>query len=454
MKKGFFILLASLLLLPLLAESLWAKVYIDIRSPSFRKFPIAISPFRAPISPTEDLKLGERATEILNNDLTISGFFTLIDPRTFAENTVRGRPAEVPSGPGPIPGAPGAESIDFRLWANIGAEALVMGEVTYRDRSLTLEARLYDVVKKELIVGKRYIGEITDLSRMVHRFADEVIFVLTGEQGIFQTQIVYVSTATGNKEVFLMDFDGRNVKQITRHQSICLSPRFSPDGQKIAFTSYKAGNPDLYIKDLRTGEERRVSHFPGLNISPAWSPDGQRLALTLSKDGDGNPEIYSMQLNGSQLVRLTNHPAIDVSPTWSPDGKRIAFVSNRGGSPQIYIMDANGQDVQRLTFEGNYNTHPAWSPRGERIALDALLDGNHNICTIQPNGSDLRILTANLNRCETPSWSPDGRHLVFSSTREGGPHIYLMDAEGTRIKRLTFQKGGDTYPNWSPRFKE
>ena len=454
MKKGFFILLAIFLLFPLLAESLWAKVYIDIRSPSFRKFPIAISPFKVPVSPNEDLKLGERATEILTNDLTISGFFALIDPRTFAENTVRGQPAGFPSGTGQIPGPPGSEFIDFRPWANIGAEALVLGEVTFKDRSLTLEARLYDVVKKELIVGKRYIGEITDLSRMVHRFADEVIFVLTGEQGIFQTQIVYVSTATGNKEIFLMDFDGRNVKQVTRHQSICLSPRFSPDGKKIAFTSYKAGNPDLYTKDLRTGEERRVAHFPGLNISPAWSPDGQRLALTLSKDGDGNPEIYTLQLDGSPLRRLTDHPAIDVSPTWSPDGKKIAFVSNRGGSPQIYVMDANGENVQRLTFEGNYNTHPAWSPRGERIAFDALLDGNHNICTVQPNGSDLRILTANLNRCETPSWSPDGRHLVFSSTREGGSHIYLMDAEGTRIKRLTFQRGSDTYPNWSPRIKE
>jgi len=451
MKKVFPILLAVLFVTPILSEPLWAKVYIDIRSPSFRKFPIAISPFKPPVSPNQDLKLGERATEILNSDLTICGFFALIDPRTF-ENTVRTlAPAPTP-GTGQIPGGLTSELIDFRSWANVGAEALVMGEVTYKDRSLSLEARLYDVVQKELIVGKRYIGEITDLSRMVHRFADEVVFALTGEQGIFQTKIVYVSAATGNKEIYLMDFDGRNASQVTRHQSICLSPRFSPDGKKIVFTSYKAGNPDLYLRDLRTGEERRVSHFPGLNISPAWSPDGQRLALTLSKDG--NAEIYAMRPDGSELLRLTHHPGIDVSPTWSPEGKKIAFVSNRGGNPQIYIAEANGENVQRLTFEGNYNTHPTWSPRGERLAFDAFLDGNHNICTIQPNGSNLRILTANLNRCETPSWSPDGRHLVFSSNREGGPHIYLMDAEGTRIKRLTFQRGGDTYPNWSPRFKE
>ncbi len=425
----------------LMASGLGAKVYIDIRSPSFRKLPIVIAPFQAPLSPNAEMKLGERATDILNGDLDLAGFFALIDPKTFTG------PLNKSLREGLTP-----ETIDFGGWANTGAEALVLGEVISKGTTLTLEARLYDVVKKELILGKRYIGEITDLSRMVHRFADEIVFALTGEHGFFQTKIVFVSNATGNKEIYLMDFDGRNSSQITRHKSICLSPRFAPDGMKIAFTSYKAGNPDIYIKTLRSGEERRISSYPGLNISPAWAPDGRRLALTLSKDG--NPEIYTVNPDGSGLSRLTHNPAIDVSPTWSPDGKRIAFVSNRGGNPQIYIMDLQGGNAQRLTFEGNYNTHPAWSPRGDRIAFEAALGGNQNVCTIRPDGSDFRILTANLGRCEMPSWSPDGRNLVFSSTRDGGPHIFLIDGEGTRIKRLTFQKGGDTYPNWGPRFNE
>lgn len=447
MKKSWFIFLFAFLLLGVSTEFLRAKVYIDIRSPSFRKFPIAITPFKSPLTPNEDMRLGERVTDILNNDLSISGFFALIDPKSFVESLIKPPPRETP-----LPAGTPLDFADFRGLANIGAEALVMGEITYKDRSLTMEARLYDVVQKELIIGKRYIGEITDLSRMAHRFADEIVFALTGEKGFFQTKIVFVSKATGNKEIYVMDFDGRNVNQITRHQSICLSPRFSPDGTKVAFTSYKSGNPDIYIKNLGNGEERPISHYPGLNISPAWSPDGQRLALTLSKDG--NPEIYIVNQDGSGLLRLTDNPAIDVSPAWSPDGKKIAFVSNRQGNPQIYIMDADGKNVQRLTFEGNYNTHPAWSPRGDRIAFDSAIGGGRNICTIKPDGSDLRILTANLGRCEMPSWSPDGRNLVFSSNRDRGPHIFLIDAEGTRIKRLTFHRGGDTYPNWSPRFKE
>jgi TolB protein len=444
MKKKYLYILVALLSPFLLSQLLWAKVYIDIRSPSFRKFPIALAPFKALTPPRQDMKLGEQGRDILREDLDISGFFSLLTPETSPEKT------------GGSPSAPGqgtiTESLGFQPWANLGAEALVTGVLTYKDGSLMLEARLYDVVKKELIVGKRYTGEVTYLSRMVHRFADEIILALTGEQGFFQTQIIFVSTVGGNKELFLMDWDGRNVTQVTHHKSIILSPRVSPDGTKVAFTSYKMGNPDLYIKDLRTGEERMVSHYPGLNISPAWSPDGKRIALTLSKDG--TPEIYTMNPDGSGLVRLTHNPAIDVSPTWSPDGQKIAFVSSRKGNPQIYIMEASGQNVQRLTFEGKYNTQPSWSPRGDRIAFDATLGGGRNICTIRPDGTDLRVLSANLGKREMPSWSPDGRHLIFSSDRDGGLHIFLMDAEGTRIKRLTFQKGSNNFPYWIPRVRK
>lgn len=454
MKRNFSLYLVILIIFGVLlsASELWAKIYIDIRSPSFRKFPIAVAPFTALLAPHEDMKLGERATDILLNNLGLCGFFALIDVQTLAESLKRSGKGAISGG---VPGGSiksGVAPNDFHSWANIGAEALVVGEVSFRNRSLILEARLYDVVNKEMLIGKRYIGEITDLSRMVHRFADEVVFALTGEHSFFLTKVVFVSQATGNKEIYLMDFDGRNITQLTRHQSICLSPRFSPNGTKIAFTSYKAGNPDIYIRDLRTGDERRLVHFPGLNISPSFSPDGQRLAFTLSKDG--NPEIYTMRVDGSDLTRLTYDPAIDVSPSWSPDGKRIAFVSNRGGHPQIYLMEANGQNIQRLTFEGNYNTHPAWSPRGDRIAFDSFTGDGTNICTIRSDGTGYKILTAKLGRCEMPSWSPGGSHIIFSSNRDGPNHLFLVDAEGTHIKKLTFLRGGDTYPNWSPRIKD
>ena len=229
MKKIFLIFFSIVLAVTLLGPFLWAKVYIDIRSPSFRKFPIALAPFKGSSPPAPDMKLEDRAREILREDLDISGFFALITPSTPPEKAGGG-----PSTPGE---GTASDSADFQAWANVGAEALVEGMITHKEGSLILEARLYDVIKKELIVGKRYIGEVTDFSRMVHRFADEIIFALTGEEGFFQTQIVFVSKVGENKELYLMDYDGRNRSQLTYHKSIILSPRVSPDGTRVAFTS-------------------------------------------------------------------------------------------------------------------------------------------------------------------------------------------------------------------------
>lgn len=132
-KKFFLAFIVAFLLAAPWGGSLSAKVYIDITSPSFRKFPIAVAPFRVPISPSEDLKLGERATEILNNDLNICGFFALLDPITFVESSARPGPGGGnSSASGSATALSGLEAIDFRSWINIGAEALVLGEV--RDR--------------------------------------------------------------------------------------------------------------------------------------------------------------------------------------------------------------------------------------------------------------------------------------------------------------------------------
>jgi TolB protein len=244
MRKIFFLLLLVGWGMNLELGVAEAKVYIDIRSPSFRKFPIAIRPFRDSLSPHAEMRLGFRATEILRDDLDISGFFTFVEGP--GEKKRSGTEGSLPL-PESLRRAQETELVDFQPWAQAGAEALVVGKVFYQDRSLILEARLYDVVKKEMIVGKRYVGEITDLSRMVHRFADEIIFAITGEQGFFQTKIIYVSKASGYKELYMMDFDGRNPMQLTHHKSICLSPRASPDGRSVAFTSYKMGNPDVFI---------------------------------------------------------------------------------------------------------------------------------------------------------------------------------------------------------------
>ena len=217
----------------------------------------------------------------------------------------------------------------------------------------------------------------------------------------------------------MMDFDGRNVLQLTRHQSICLSPRFSPDGTKIAFTSYKFGNPDLYLKYVRSGEDRRIANYPGLNITRPGLRTGSVLP-SRHADRRRQFQIYTMRLDGSGLSRLTNHPAIDVSPSWSPGRQKDCLCLRPGGGPQIYVMNADGQNVQRLTFQGSYNTHPSWSPRGDRIAFDASAGGGYNICTIRPDGADYRVLTDNLGRCESPPGRRTDATWFSAETAKGG----------------------------------
>lgn len=146
--KKTFAFFGALAFLLLSAGFSWGKVYIDITSPSFRKLPIAIAPFESSPTGSGEMRLGERATDILNHDLSLTGFFSLIDNRNSGEKSGRTAPGKLP------------QTEEFRSWANLGAEALVVGQVIYENKSLTLEARLYDVVKKELIVGKRYAGEI------------------------------------------------------------------------------------------------------------------------------------------------------------------------------------------------------------------------------------------------------------------------------------------------------
>jgi TolB protein len=301
------------------------------------------------------------------------------------------------------------------------------------------------------VYSKRLLGKIDEHRALAHRLSNEILFLLTGQKGMFLSHLAFVNRRKGKKqmikEIFICDVDGHNIKQITFDKSIALLPRWSPDGRKLLYNSYKDGGPMLFLKNLSTGVDRRISSRAGLNIGASWASDGDRVALTLSH-GD-NPDIYTIDLKGNILDRLTRHWGIDVSPSFSPDGSRIAFVSNRSGSPQIYIHDTASGAEQRLTFEGKYNTSPTWSSL-DRIAFSGMSNGRIDIYTIRSDGTDLRNLTEGQGNNEDPCWSPDGRYLAFSSNREGGYHLYVMTASGHNQRRITFGNGEQTSPSWSP----
>ncbi len=402
--------------------------YIEVNAPGNRQMKLVVEYPRSLDTPANS-ESARLVPDVIAHDMNMSGVVT----------------AEVRSQQH-APGNVSLADVDYAPWLSAGFDLLVRSEFSLKDDRLTVEFRLLDVINRKLITAKRYLGTARDLRRFSHTFADEILRAITGEKGVFTTRIAYVSTQTGNKEIYVMDWDGFNPLPLTKNGSINLNPEFSPDGREIIFTSYKRGNPDLYRRSLSNTAEVPLSRRKGLNITGSWSPDGSKIALALSKDGDA--EIYTLDRNGANPARLSINPALDLYPAWSPDGKQIAFVSDRLGKPQIFVMNADGGDVRRLTTSGSYNVNPRWSPKGDRIAYSRMTNGGFNIFTIAPDGSSDTQLTADGNN-ENPSWSADGRFICFSSKRSSGDGVYVMRADGTGQTKVSGGKGAYFQPAWS-----
>ncbi|MEE8484278.1 MAG: Tol-Pal system beta propeller repeat protein TolB [Nitrospinota bacterium] len=429
-------LLAAGFLASVTAPSFGAEVFIDIERKKGSLIRMAMPEFlmKEPENADPEMAaLGREAKEILDFDIGFSGYFSSVENKEQQDNINR---KEFES-----------DTIEWDLWKELGTHALVKGEYSITpDNEIAIESRLFDVERREQIIGIRYTGSKSIFRKMVHRFADQIVYRFSGEAGIADTRIAFIARVKGHKELFLMDYDGENIQQITRHKSIILSPAWSPLGGKILFTTYKYGNPDLYSLDLITGEQQPVSNKRGLNTSAAWSPDGEKIALTLSMRG--NSDIYLANADGTGLKRLTRSPSIETSPSFSPDGKRLAYVSNRSGTPQIYTMDVDGKDQRRLTFEGDYNADPAWSPKGDQIAYAGIIDGKFNIQVKNIEGRYEKQLTFFSDNNIEPEWSSDGRHIAFTSSRNGSKQIFLMNATGENQIQITNMRGGAIRPSW------
>jgi TolB protein len=406
--------------------------YIDIDSPYIRKFYLAVPEIEAlgkiPKEMVRDLE------ETLTQDLTIADLFYFMERDRLPQRGIYITEA----------------TVDFGAWASVGAEFLLTVGLSAEENRVMTEFRLFDVVRGVYIAGKRYRGPTEGIRLMVHRMVDEVIHQLTGERGIFQTKIAFVSDKTGNKEIYLMDFDGYHIKMVTDNSSINISPAWSPDGKSLLYTAFLRRNPDLYQVFLSSKRTILLSSVTGLNAAPAWSPDGKKIAMMMR--GKDTTDIYLLSSEGKNPLRLTQSWANEASPTWSSDGNSIAFVSDRSGTPQIYIMDLATRKTRRLTYYGRYNCSPAWSPKGDKIAFAGQENGRFHIFTIRPDGTDLKKLTGEGNN-EQPSWAPNGRHIAFASTREGNYDIYIMTADGGGPWRVTTSRANETEPAWSPLLK-
>ena len=404
-------------------------LYIDINAPAIRKLKVAVPDFSPMEEEEKRADLKDKLANIVENDLRLSGYFSIIEKSAFLTNKVD------------------LKNLNLKDWSAIGAELLIVGRYRTISRSILIEMRAYDVYWAKQIMAKRILGEIKDIRFLVHKLDNQLLKALTGEPGIFTTKVAFVSNMTGHKEIYIADYDGYNLRQITFYKSISLLPRLSPDGKRLIYTSYIGKRQVLYLRDIETGKDRIISKRRGLNVSGSWSPDGKMIAVTLSIRG--NPDIYLMDTNGKILKRITRYWGIDTDPCFSPDGKKIAFVSNRSGSPQIYVYDLSSGSIERITYEGKYNSDPSWSSLN-RIAYSCMLDSSFDICTINPDGTDMRRLTQDPANDESPCWSPDGRYIIFSSNRTGRYQLYIMTANGENQIKITSLEGDQTSPSWSP----
>ncbi len=408
-------------------------VFLEASRLGHEKISLMIVPFEGAKGHEAQLKL---AQTVFYDDLIRSEVFHLLEDNKQIPLVVSG-------------GLPDAETISKAHRA--GVSVLAWAKLYFLNNEWTMESIAYETNKGEQVVGLKTSGNEKSIRAMAHRFSDKLIWHFTGEPGTAGTKIAYISDLTGQKEIYLIDYDGANETRITGDRSIILSPRWSYDAKLIGYTSYRTGTPEVYFLNLESGQRERKISFSGLTFPPSWSPVGNLIAFASTKDG--NAEIYTMRPDGEGLKRLTFNGADDLSPSWSAAGNQIAFTSDRGGSPQIYLMDMEGTNVQRLTFGGNYNTAPAWSPKGDWIAYTCRNEERwQKICLIRADGSQVVQITENGRwDDESPSWAANAKSLAFTSNRTGKNQIYTIRADGTGLTRLTSNGANNRSPSWSPR---
>jgi len=380
--------------------------------------------------------------DTLWNDLENAGIFEMVS-KSFYPLQQPGSPSEV----------------QLTAWGNPppNAAMVAFGNTASDTQNLNVQGWLYDVRNSgsPMVLGKQYREPATtDGARdAAHKFADEIIFRLGGGvAGVAESKIVFVSERTGAKEIWTMDYDGANQRQITHLGTIALGPKFSPDNSRIVFSALDRGNWEIMMYSLVLNRMVAFPHFAGTNISPAWSPDGLKIAFSSSRSGD--PEVFLANADGGNLKRITNFRGPDVSPVFNPKtGAQIAWVSGQTGLPQIWVMGADGTNPQRLTDQG-YAVSPAWSPNGQFLVFSWFrrygpgAPGARDIYVMDIASKKWIQLTHDGGANDFPSWSPDGRHIVFQSSRSGGEQIWSMLADGSQQRQLT-SAGKNSQPNWS-----
>jgi TolB protein len=435
------ILLLNLFMTSQLTAQDWVHTGSNLGNDRIR---LAAADFKLVGSDPQTPSLKAAFDSTLFSDLSSAGIFDLVS-KSFAPQSAPGSPQE----------------ISLAQWSEAPSNAAMVafGALSVTNGKLAVYGWLYDTHNTDSpqVLGKQYNEAASqEMARTIaHRFADEIIYRLGGGlNGIAETKIYFVSSRSGSKEIWAMDYDGQNQHQVTHLGSISISPRISPDNSRLAFASLGKEGWSVRMYSLELG---RLVNFSagsagGANQSPAWSGDSARIAFSSARSGDY--DIWVADASGSSLHRVTSFKGPDVAPTWNPrTNAQLAWVSGRTGLPQIYIMDQDGANVQRMT-DGGYAISPSWAPNGQFLTFS----WNRKYGPGDPGGQDIYVMDIASKRWlqathesgsnDFPSWSPDGRHIVFERTNGGHSDIWSMLADGTEQHQLT-RSGNNFMPNWS-----
>jgi TolB protein len=415
---GLLVLLAILLT----CQSAHAQLRVDISGTGATQYPVAIADFAG------DSARGHALAEVIRADLNRTGQFRLIDGTNAGLNV--------------------DSQVNYDDWRGKGADFLAYGSINQTpDGRYDIRYRLADTVKRGQLDGVAFSGSEQELRRVAHQIADRIYEKITGVRGVFSTRIAYVLKQGSTYELQVADADGQNPQVALRSREPIISPRWSPDGARLAYVSFESGKPVVYVHTLATSARVPVANYKGNNSAPAWSPDGSKLAIVLTRDGLS--QIYTISADGSNLRRVTRSPGIDTEPTFTPDGNSIIFTSDRSGGPQIYQVGLNGGEPRRLTFNGSYNVSPRISPDGSTLVYVARRDGAFRIASLNLSGGNETLLT-NGNDDQSPSFAPNGMQVLYAAIQGGRNVLAVVSSDGRVRQTLSVLNGQINEPTWGP----